>query len=227
MRVRATNTGNNAPFMDPEADVRKIYPNVAKACAMELEDHYTDDPAAAAAFSTIHNYLVIMEIRLGEDHMPCSQQMAAFYRALDSVPRQYVDEWMYSVNIAMGIVYGLFYRRDYAYDGNPCVDYTKEAITAVRKMREEGAFKSPSREHYNQDGYAIETQSEKVFGRIQHIAKNHLQPNSDMTWDELADACDAEFGAVAESGDDLKAMALALAYPTYKHPTLEVEVEKE
>lgn len=227
MRVRAVQSGNSAPFMDPEADIRKIYPNVAKAVAMELEDFNADNPEAAAAYKTIHNYLVIMEIRLGEDHMPCSQQITAFYRALDTVPRQYVDEWMRSVNVAMNIVYGLFYRRDYAYDGNPCVDYTKEAITAVRKLREEGAFKSPGREHYNQEGYAEDINTEAIYSRIQHIAKNHLQPNSDMTWDELADACDAEFNAVADNCEDLKAMALALAYPTYNHPTLAVDIEVE
>lgn len=227
MRVRATTAGNNAPFMDPEADIRKIYPNVAKAVAMELEDFNVDNPEAAAAYKTIHNYLVIMEIRLGEDHMPCSQQITAFYRALDTVPRQYVDEWMRSVNVAMNIVYGLFYRRDYAYDGNPCVDYTKEAMTAVRDMRDKGMFKSPTREYYNEDGYAIDTDTEKVFGRIQHIAKNHLQPNSDMSWDDLAEACDREFGVASEQGDDFKAMALALSYPTYKYPTLEVELEEE
>ena len=227
MRVRAVQSGNSAPFMDPEADIRKIYPNIAKAVAMELGDYYADDPVAAGAFNTIHNYLVIMEIRLGEDSEACSKQLEAFYRALDSVPRRYVDEWMAGVTVASMIVYGLFYRRDYAYDGNPCIDYTKEAITAVRKMREEGAFKSPGREHYNQEGYAEDITTGAIYSRIQHIAKNHLQPNSDMTWDELADACDAEFNAVADNCEDLKAMALALAYPTYKHPTLAVDIEVE
>jgi len=232
VRVRGRGDGT---FYDPQADFRGILPNLAVLTLNDLEDSATDEETAKA-YKHLHQCFRIFQLRLLEDSTPLKEQIRLYEEAVKTVPLKLRQRWSLCLEQSMLALYALLMRRDQPMRGRDFKDLINTAgMLSLQKRL--------STEHYRQvctwlgeegtdSTYPVSDESTAVceetgdkLTRLRDIAARLVNADGAETWEEMAELCDQQFNA--EGLTDTENIALALAYPTYKHPTLRVEVEQE
>jgi hypothetical protein len=232
VRVRGRGDGT---FYDPQADFRGILPNIAVLTLGELEDS-TEDQEAKQAYKHLYHSFRIFQLRLLEDSTPLNEQLKLFHTAVSTVPLKYRETWRAAFMEVLLSLYALLMRRDQPMRGR---DF-KDLVNAAGML---SLQKRLSPEHYrqvcswlgeegvdstfpvSQESTAICEETGDKFTRLRDIAARLVNADGAETWEEMADLCDKQFNA--DGLADVENIALALAYPTYRHPTMRVEVEEE
>lgn len=219
-------------FFDPNTDIRKVLPMILDAVLDGMRDTATETELQKIDY--LSACVRVFEIRLVEDNLPLDEQLQKFWFALPKIGQAVLHTFFRRLSVAMLMTFGMFCRRDSATD--------KDVLRSFMENIRQSALKerlSPST--YAQVKNELKTGDSLLLGRTQEdvaalelgtgdeidglkrIAKSCVQAGPDLTWDELAELCDKEFSAGRRS--DAEQIALALAYPTYKQPTLGVEAE--
>lgn len=232
VRVRSKGDGT---FYDPQADFRGIVPNIAAFALGYLEDS-AEDPEAKRAYKHLYRSFRIFQLRLLEDSTPLVEQLKLYEAAVNDVPQQYREAWRDAFVTVLLSLYALLMRRDQPMRGR---DF-KDLVNAAGML---SLQKRLSPEHYRQvcawlgeegvdatapvcdESVAVCAETGERFTRLREIAAALVNADGAETWEEMADLCDKQFDAEGLSDNDR--IALALAYPTYKHPTLNVEKEED
>lgn len=223
-------------WFDPYTDIRKIIPQVMITVAMKMEDCYEGKPEQQYVLY-IHNCIKVFQIRILEDKMPLTQQISEFFKALVSVPAAILNEWQSQVVSAMMCVYALFCRRDAVTDGDAMhsmLEYTrlallKDSLSAEtwamveKDLRSRGSLLVSN--NTTNTSSAVCQETGEVIDNLKQIACQFMLCSENRDWDYLAELFDKGFNDSREK-TDTEAMALALACPTYKYPTLMVEMDE-
>lgn len=233
-RIRAK---GDSSFYDPGADIRQLLPSIAKTTLMALQDKYADTKLMQE-FLVLHNFFCIFQLRLAEDQTPCAEQILEFCSAEQQVSAEARAIWNQYLVMLLLCTYGLFTRRDVRTDGavvSAMLDTGRFASlmeglseeTRQRIRQEIGtaaneALTSPGHEEADPRGYVVCEETKEVLENIKTLAGIYISHTGANDWNSLAAACDKEFWRGGKP--DKAAIALALSYPTYKQPSLTVEV---
>lgn len=218
--VRLRRKDSTDSFLDPEADVKSIMPRALAYVEKVLAKHYPADDV-----QHIHNCVKVLETRLLEDPTPLKEQVDLFCYAMMGVAEMEADLFHY---LGKYFFYSwlLHMRRDGQAD-NRVPMFAEECLLSKDnaedlKQAEEILGKDKIKP-VEADAACVETG--EVIRDIKDEVGYSIGADKDMTWDQLADACDkyVEFG----EGDEKQLIAASLAYPTYSKPYFELIVEDE
>lgn len=226
-------------WFDPQTDIRQVLPASFIAVVTSMEEQYEGMPELEHILQ-LHNYIRIFQIRVVEDTTPLDKQVAEFFNALATVPGDVLTAFLSRLTSVLLCIYALFCRRDAVTD--------REAIQAMfeyarlstlsevlstetyRKVKDELRAAVPlavqSRTTSSDAVVCLETGDE--MERVKEMASLFLSCSGKCDWNAMAEACDKAFNAATDGKSELsdkEAIALALAYPTYKHPTLTVTTD--
>lgn len=218
VRLRRKDSADS--FLDPEADIKNIMPRALAFVEKCLAKHNTDTDV-----QQFHNCVKVLETRLLEDPTPLKDQVALFEQALSCIAhmepemfQQLGKYFFYSWIVHM--------RRDGQADNRVPV-FAEECLLSrdneedLKKAKD--ILEKDKIKPVEADAACVETG--EIIRNIKDEIGYSIGAAKDMTWNELADACDkyVEFG----EGDDKKLIAASLAYPTYSKPYFELSVEDE
>jgi hypothetical protein len=237
--TRVKSRGDSS-FYDPQSDVRVVLPTAVKM-TQDLLMQFVKDPALKQEFSYLAKCYAIYQIRLMEDSTDLVTQVREFEAAMEKVQPAVRAVWYETMFTLMNAVYGLFARRDAKTDGAEIrgmlntaeiaalasVVSPEEAADINQKLRERGMLYA---EHTKVDtnGYAVCVETDEVIKNIKQLAHVFIDHQGSDKWNDLAAACDACFDDPNTAKlDDKTQIAIALAYPSYEHPTLEVEATED
>ena len=224
-------------WYDPQTDIRKIVPVVM----LEVLDlhllQYPEDSQEAKDLLYIRNCVEIFRIRILEDEARVSVQVGEFFKAIGCVSTSVRESWLCGCMTVLMSVYALFCRRDSAAEHNELrtiVEYgrlcaLKDLLTAdtwaivERELHDRGSLLVQNRTDPSSAAVCHETG--KMFEGLKELAARFINASGDQSWDAKADACDEQFLTPGVKSDTVN-LALALAYPTYSHPTLDVELDQ-
>lgn len=228
----------DSSFYDPQSDIRVVLPTMVKM-TQDLLMQFVTDPDVKKEFSYLAKCYAIYQIRLVEDSTDMLTQVREFEDAMNKVRPFVRAVWYETMFTLMNAVYGLFTRRDAKTDGSDIRGMLNTAqqaavlsaltpeqaadVTETLRKRGELYEESPK---LDADGYAVCVETLEVIKHIKQLAHVFTDHEGSDDWDSLAAACDACFGTPDTAKlDDKTQIAIALAYPSYEHPTLEVEAD--
>lgn len=225
-------------WFDPQTDLRRVFPGIFMEAADALIDMHEDGGALYEDFLYIRACIEVLRIRILEDKTPVSQQIREFFDALSNVNREARDLWLGFTYAMLTCVYALFCRRDSTVDREQLqamMEYGR--LTALKDLLSDGTWEIVKKEigsrtsllvqnRTDRDAFAQCIESGEIIDHIQNIAARFINASGDTSWNGLAKACDDQFStpsgkSVAES------IALGLAYPTYRNPSLDLEMDSE
>lgn len=225
-------------FYDPQSDIRVVLPTAVKM-TQDLLMQVSPDMETKQEYSYLAKCYAIYQIRLMEDSTDLVTQVAEFERAIDKVHPQIRAVWYETLFTLMNAVYGLFARRDAKTDGQEIrgmlntaqqaalVSAVKpeQAAEIIEQFRSKGMLYA-EKPTIDTNGYAVCVETEEVIKNIKQLAQIFINHSGSDQWNDLAAACDACFEDPNTAKlEDKTQVAIALAYPSYEHPTLEVETE--
>ena len=228
----------DSSFYDPQSDIRVVLPTAVKM-TQDLLMQVVPDMATKREFSYLAKCYAIYQIRLMEDRTDMLTQVAEFEQAMNKVKPSTRAIWYETLFTLMNAVYGLFSRRDAKTDGQDIRGMLNTAeqaalLSAVtpeqaadikEQFRSKGMLYAES-PNIDTNGYAVCVETEEVIRNIKQLAHVFIDHSGSDKWNDLAAACDACFeNPETAKLDDKTQLAIALAYPSYEHPTLEVETE--
>lgn len=230
----------DATFYDPQSDIRVVLPTAVKM-TQDLLMQFVKDPVLKQEFSYLAKCYAIYQIRLVEDKTSMLTQVREFEAAMEKVQPAIRAVWYETLFTLENAVYGLFTRRDAKTDGAEIQGMLNTAEQAAllsvvspelatdiaNKLRERGMLYAENT-RIDTNGYAVCVETDEVIKNIKQLAHVFIDHHGSNEWNELAKACDACFDdpGTAEL-DDKTQIAIALAYPSYEHPTLEVEATND
>lgn len=218
--VRLRRKDSTDSFLDPEADIKSIMPRALAYVEKVLAKQYP-----AEDVQHLHNCVKVLETRLLEDPTPLKEQVDLFRYAMRSIAYMEQDLFHY---LGKYFLYSwlLHMRRDGQADNR--VPMFAEECLLSRDNKEnlkkaEEILSKDKVKPVEADAACVETG--EVIRDIKDEVGYSIGADKDMTWDELADACDkyVEFG----EGDENELIAASLAYPTYSKPYFELAVEDD
>ena len=226
----------DATFYDPQSDMRVVLPTAVKM-TQDLLMQFVKDPTLKQEFSYLAKCYAIYQIRLVEDKTDMLTQVREFEAAMEKVQPAIRAVWYETMFTLMNAVYGLFTRRDAKTDGAEIqgmlntaeqaallsVVTPEQATDISNKLREKGMLYAENT-RIDTNGYAVCVETDEVIKNIKQLAHVFIDHQGSDSWNSLAAACDACFDNPDTAKlDDKTQIAIALAYPSYEHPTLEVE----
>lgn len=225
-------------FFDPNSDVRIILPHAMRSALTFVLDSFEGTEHEQDALY-LDQCVRILEIRLEEDSTPMDAQLGEFLEAIGKVPQPIVDLWLGAVTRTMLFVYALFMRRDSATDkGALAAMLESSRLSLFRDSLSAGTLAQMKAElrdsvsllvanRTREGGTVVCPETGEVMEHVKDIARQFIGATGDRSWNALADACDREFEASPDKKTREQLIALALAYPTYRHPCLEVKDEED
>ena len=226
----------DSTFYDPQSDIRVVLPTAVKM-TQDLLMQFVKDPTLKQEFSYLAKCYAIYQIRLVEDGTDMITQVREFEAAMEKVQPAIRAVWYETMFTLMNAVYGLFARRDAKTDGADIrgmlntaeqaalvsVVSPEQATDIINKFRERGMLYAEDTK-IDTNGYAVCVETDEVIKNIKQLAHVFIDHQGSDDWKKLAEACDACFDNPNTAAlDDKTQIAIALAYPSYEHPTLEVE----
>ena len=222
-------------WFDPQTDLRRVVPAAMMEAVDYFIDVYEDKPEIREAFFHIRNCIEIFRIRLLEDKAHVSLQISEFFDALSGVPVLVRDIWLHGSFRILICVYGLFCRRDSIVDQDALktmMEYGR--LSSLKDLLSEETWAKVKKEIQTQvsllvhnrtdkDGIAVCEETGQIIEGIQDIAARFINASGDQDWNSKAAACDEQF-YTPDGKSDAVNIAMALAYPTYSNPTLDVEL---
>ena len=224
-------------FYDSNTDIRSMFPKIVDYVLSMMEDKY-DSTDRMQDILYLHQCVEVFKIRIIEDKLAVESQVTEFLAAIVEVPAELRFEFTGMVFNAFFCIYALFCRRDSAVDGDALqamLEYTRLSLLkdllspeTYGKVKEELQAKVPLlvQSNVSTGSVAVCQETGEEFTRLKEIACQFMSCSGNQSWNTLADLCDKEFLGGKNMSDSV-GMALALAYPTYKHPTLSVELTKD
>jgi hypothetical protein len=235
-RIRAK---GEPSFFDPQTDIRQLFPAVAKAAIMTLQDQNPGDKELQHDLTYIHNCLCIFQIRIAEDTAPVADQVAAFCKALDKCRSSTVSLLKSRFFTMIMMLFALFCRRDAKVDKDQLSTMmsmiqlaplsTMISKELFQQVQEELTANAPAKLHdvcYPDGCNIMCEETQQQLKGAKDIIRLFVSASGDTSWEALAAACDEAFSTPGIKSD-AQNIALALAYPDYEHPSLSVEVEAE
>lgn len=226
----------DSTFYDPQSDIRVVLPTAVKM-TQDLLMQFVKDPTLKQEFSYMAKCYAIYQIRLVEDSTDMITQVREFEAAMEKVQPAIRAVWYETMFTLLNAVYGLFARRDAKTDGADIrgmlntaeqaalvsVVSPEQATDISNKLRERGMLYAENTK-VDTNGYAVCVETDEVIKNIKQLAHVFIDHQGSDDWNKLAKACDACFDDPSTATlDDKTQIAIALAYPSYEHPTLEVE----
>jgi len=226
----------DSTFYDPQSDIRVVLPTAVKM-TQDLLMQFVKDPTLKQEFSYLAKCYAIYQIRLVEDGTDMITQVREFEAAMEKVQPAIRAVWYETMFTLMNAVYGLFARRDAKTDGADIrgmlntaeqaalvsVVSPEQATDIINKFRERGMLYAEDTK-IDTNGYAVCVETDEVIKNIKQLAHVFIDHQGSDDWNKLAEACDTCFDNPNTAAlDDKTQIAIALAYPSYEHPTLEVE----
>lgn len=222
-------------FFDPQTDIRKLIPAMAKVAILSLQDQ-CKDATLLNDFKYIHSCICVFQIRVLEDPTPIAEQIQKFFEAVNSVSQYAFNLWTQAMFGTMFSVYGLFCRRDAVADSEALrgiMEYSKLASykdvlspETYSRMEQElrlGGVITRQQNETQKVGAIKCHETKEVLHNIQAIAHMFINCTGDTSWEALSAACDEAFMSGMPGTDTKTRIAVALAYPAYGLNTLTVE----
>lgn len=227
-------------FLDPQTDIRKIVPSIMCLAIMNMEEYYKSkhQEQDEADSLYLHNCIKVFQIRILEDPMALSSQIQEFFDAIVKVQSHVLVTWFSQVVQACMCIYALFCRRDSAADAkelHAILEYTR--LLPLEKLLSASTYALVKKELESSTSLLVQSNIDtsscvichetcEMMEHLKELACMFMQCSGDQDWNSLAAACDREFSTQSRKSTE-QSIALALAYPTYKFPTLTVEVEED
>lgn len=225
-------------WYDPQTDIKRIIPDVLETVTSQMEE-LSSDNTEAKQLAYLHECLRIFLLRITEDTTPLDSQLSEFLEALSVCPAQLLHKWLLQVGSALLCVFGLFSRRDSAVDNkayDAMMGYTQ--ISLLKNLLPAGVWGEIKEKAGNNDsvlnplvqsrtvtgGEAFCFETQGILTNLKAIARRYMSCSGAPTWNELAEACDKAF-MDGKQKSDMEQIALGLSYPTYKYPTMQLEVD--
>lgn len=230
MRIRKR---GEPEWFDAQTDFRKLLPEVINMAidAMEIRGEWNSGDVRY-----LRDCFRVFRIRTLEDAARVSVQTDEFLSALSKLPDRMLNELRTLVLRAMLCVYALFCRRDSSADQDALqamlsysfVDALGDSLSAETRA---AISRDVSSRHsllvqnrVEADGRVVCLEDDKwCTDRAKDVARRLMSASGDRSWDALSHACDRMFEEGGRS--DMELMALALAFPSYRNPCLEVEID--
>ena len=229
-----------AEWYDPQTDIKKILPDVVELVTSMMEE-LEIDKGKRARLARLHECLRILFVRISEDNTPLDIQLEEFLKALNECPADILIDWYAQVFTALLCVFALFSRRDSVTDKEDYItmlEYTR--LSALRDSLPDGVlgeikqkyglgrgsvFTPLVQSRVVQGGVAV-TEDGHILEGLKKIACRYMSCSGAEGWNELAAACDESFMDGKEK-TDMEKIALGLSYPTYRYPTMQLEVQQD
>ncbi len=236
-RVRSK---GDSTYYDPQTDIRAVLPTAVKV-TLDLLMQICRDDWVKKEFSYLARCYAVYQIRLAEDGEHLVKQQAEFQRAINKVSASTRFLWMENLFCVLNAIYGLFTRRDVKTDGAAIrgmlntaqqsallsLVSQEQADDIITKFQERGKLYAEN-PCINPNGVAVCEETDQVVENIKELAGVFISHEGPSDWNSLSEACDAYF--MSDEGDQLddkSKMAVALAYPSYEKPYLDVEVDND
>lgn len=227
-----------ADWYDPQTDIKKIIPDVIENISSAMED-MCSDKMEIAHLRYLHECFRIFVIRMTEDSTPLDSQLEEFFKALSVCPVDVLFKWYMQVVSALLCIFGLFSRRDSAASKSEyttMLEYTR--LCSLKSYLPAGVwnkliaeyaarsslFTSLVVDNATVSGGCAVTENGHVLEGLKKLACRYMSCSGAEGWNELAEACDKAFEDGREK-TDMEAIALGLSYPTYKYPTMQLEID--
>ena len=225
-------------WFDAQTDIRKIIPRAFCESADALLDMHEPGDGLYEDFLYIRACIDVFRIRILEDDASVSQQIREFFDAIGSVNREAKETWLGFTFTTLTCVFALFCRRDSTVDREQLkslMEYGR--LCSLKDLLSDGTWKLVKDEIKNRtslleqrrldaDAMALCLESGELVDHIQVVASKFISASGDRSWNALAEACDKQFSTPGGKST-AERIALGLAYPTYKNPSLDLEMESE
>lgn len=223
-------------WFDPQTDVRKIIPVAMMETVDTLLLQCGADSQEEKDLLYIRQCIEIFRIRILEDSAHVSDQIGEFFFAIGKVCPQVRNAWLGGCMTVLMCVYALFCRRDSAVDRNELKNIfeygrlcaLRDSLSDDTWAKVQGELRSRGsllvQNNYDPSSCALCIETGRMYEGLKEVAARFINASGSQTWKDKAEACDEMFDAPGER-DDMVSMALALAYPDYDHPTLDVEMD--
>lgn len=235
--LRLRRKDSTEPFCDPMADIKQVVQQAFKDLPVLYKEVFKDEEKANEEKADyLKAYLKVFITRLEEDKTPLLKQLDDFTGAMQS---KFTKEELALFEQMLGRyvlhTFALYERRDGSVDAKERgAIRAAGAVLELKQLLPEELFKqvlealpeaSKQLQHFDNtvstvDALCVEDAS-KTIKNIKDVVAWHF--NSGHTWEETAKACDS-YVQTADNITD-KEIAAALAYPDYKSPYFEIEVE--
>lgn len=223
-------------WFDPQTDVRKIIPTAMMETVDTLLLQCGDGSREEQDLLYLRQCIEIFRIRILEDPAHVSDQIGEFFFAIGKVCPQVRNAWFGGCMTVLMCVYALFCRRDSAVDRDELknmLEYSR--LCAMKDSLSDGTWTKVREELRNRGSLLVQNKTDssscamcvetgQMFEGLKEVAARFINASGSQTWTDKAAACDEMFNAPGERGDMVN-LALALAYPDYDHPTLDVEMD--
>ena len=229
LRMRTKNS--QEPFVDPMSDIKVVMKQLFKELPIAFGMTFKDSDKV----DYLKAYFKVFCTRLEEDRAPLDEQLDVFEVSLLELLTDEERNWLYYYTFEyMLATFALYERRDGAVDSRERgAIRAASALLAMREqlcptlfermkndLAEAGKNFNKAPKDITVDALCVEDDKKTVKDIKEHVA-DLLMPG--CTWEEAAKACDNYALNSIESDD--KAIAASLAYPDYKVPYFESEVE--
>lgn len=230
-------------FMDPQADICTVTGRAISAVLADIQQASNKLNIPREDIQNLIGLLEVFSIRLRQDTVPLAQQMKQFAQAYNKLPTQLTALFMQLFGYSVFTQYALFMRRDARHDQKQTV----KILPSVLVLTNSFAQATPQAlEAYDkcckslvQDTLNVVTHNKSIlnqmrvdavtddgsvqFKNIKATAFKAVGGSITDTWQTLSQKCAHKLQQVDDTSQ--QAVALALAYPSYKYPFLDAVVE--
>lgn len=222
------------PFCDPFSDIKVVVQQAFKELPI-LYREICDDPQKV---DYLKAYLKVFVTRLEEDPTPLVQQLDDFYLAMaDKFTKAELLFFERMLGVYILHAFALYQRRDGAVDAKERGAFRSvSAALAMKQQLSKETFEKVmeevkgAKEVLNKfessvtavDALCVEDEA-KTVKNIKDLVAWDMEPGA--SWNEVAEACNTYVSKAEDVSD--KTIAASLAYPDYKSPYFEIEVESE
>ena len=237
----------DAAFFDPQTDIRKLLPNIM-ADTLDLMEQACEDKESAKRVDNIRQCLYVFRLRLLEDPTPYAEQLKMFDTAIRRNGNELVDRFYAASGYMALAMVGLFMRRDSRADetllhemlfaaetGVLLTCLTPELRVSVKACLQAspvlevraGVNLATEKKTVTHNAIAVCPETGRLLQNLRGRARKYISTSGPSSWEELAAACDKEFSNPSRKLPADGAISVALAYPTYDAPNLEVCCDEE
>lgn len=238
MRIREE--GEKA-FYDNQTDIRALLPEVTEI-TLDVLDQITDDKKLKKEYDYLTRCFRIFQIKIKEDPTDVVKLVNDFYAAICKVSPKAFTQWAGTTYILLLTAYALFDRRDAKTDKDAmrklmstaklsalCICLPPELLEQVNNVYKKNREVLDEQFAPTADGRIVcEETGDIVITDIKKMATMLIGYEGPNDWESVARACDSYF--MSEKGKQLtdhQQMLVALAYPTYDKPYIEVEEDTD
>lgn len=234
-------------FVDPQADIIEVVGRAISAAIADIEIAAQKLGITEEDTAKLVGLLQVFSIRLRQDPASLVDQMTEFTAAFKAVPEKVTALFMQLFGYAILVQYALFMRRDAKFDNRDvlkimpstmlllnsfatldttqkvhqfaqyCSSMVRDVLDTVNAQKSVLDQAGVSALAPLQDGTCIQ------LPNIKAAAFKSVGGSASDSWQTLSQKCAVMLQA--DKGTDREQVAAALAYPSYKYPFLDAQLE--